>query len=604
MIDLLFEAQVRANPDAVAVRHNGASTTYRSLNAAANRLARRLLAAGVQPEEVVGIVADHSERMAAAILAAIKSGAAYAAMEPDFPRERIAFVLGETLARFVLCDRAHATLLPEGVTPIFLEDDFAEFSAENPAVEAISGTSALYVLYTSGTTGTPKGVVIEHRNVANYVRAFAQEFGLTPRDRMLQCSVCTFDIFVEEFYPILLSGGTLVIASREERADAALLAELMRREEVTLASGFPYLWRELQEQALPASLRVAISGGDVLCPEHIAKIAQKIPVYNTYGPSETTVCATYYRYNGETGAIPIGKAIHGVRVDLSSDGQIVISGAGVGRGYLKRPAETAAAFTPKGYLTGDLGRRLPDGNIEFLGRKDRQVMIRGKRVEPAEVEGVMARAAGVERVAVQSLAPNVLAAYWVGEPVDWRAYLSQYLTSYMIPAHFIRLEAMPLTLSGKVDYAALPRPVVLRRATSDDLQTLLALREEVLVAVFGLAGDYDFAALDTHNYFTSGDYAILLAMEGERIAGCGAICFYRVMPSPDSPSGLCATIMNMYTRPEYRRRGIASQIVGELVELARERRATRLTLETTALGKHIYQRHGFAPNAEEMELTL
>lgn len=603
-INRLFEKQASATPETVAVRCDGRDVSYGELNASANRMAHSLLACGVQPGQFVGVVADHSEKMVAAILAVIKSGATYTAMEPDFPRERIAFILAETGAQIVLTQQKYAAILPDGVTPLWIDDPLAEFPSDNPQPQ-IDANNALYVLYTSGTTGTPKGVVIEHRNVANYVEAFDAEFVLTRADRMLQCSVCTFDIFVEEFFPVLLRGGTLVIASREQRGDAAALARLMRDERVTLISGFPYLLRDLQEHELPDSLRVAISGGDVLHSEHIAKLAAKIPVYNTYGPSETTVCATYYRYARENGCVPIGKAIRGVSVKILDSGEICIAGAGVGRGYLNRPAETARAFFPDGYRTGDLGRLLPDGNIEFLGRKDRQVMIWGKRVEPSEVEGVMSRMSGVERVAVKLVAPNHLAAYYIASQeiseAQWRDFLERFLTDYMIPKTFILLEAMPHTLSGKIDYGALPHPIVIRRATPDDLELLVELREEVLEAVFGVRAGLQAAS---RAYYEREDCAIYLAFDGPQVVGCGAICFYRVMPSPDSLDGLCASIMNMYTRPSHRRRGIASRIVEQLVDQARERSVTRITLETTALGEGIYRRFGFARPAEEMELVL
>ena len=482
-INILFERQAERTPGNIAVRHAGTGMSYGELNTLANRMAHCLLSHGVRPETFTGIVADHSPQMIAAILGVIKSGAAYVAAEPDFPRERIAFMLEETRAGVVFTERKYAEVLPGWIKPVFIDDDFHEFPGHNPSPD-ITDTNVLYALYTSGTTGAPKGVVIEHRNVANYVRAFTGEFGMNETDKMLQCSVCTFDIFVEELYPVLLCGGTLVVASRRERSNARLLAGLMECEKVTVVSGFPYLLQELDKIGIPSALRVAISGGDVLRGEYVENLIKKVPVYNTYGPSETTVCATYYRYTGETtsrGSVPIGCAIAGVGVCILDEklqpvkqghkGEICITGAGVGRGYLHRPVETSRAFIERDgarmYLTGDMGVELPDGNIDFISRKDRQVMIWGKRVEPSEVESVMSRLDGVDMAAVKSFPDtegnNRLAAYYAGAKTigghRWREYLGKYLPEYMIPEYFIRLEAMPRTTNGKIDLKRLPEAV-------------------------------------------------------------------------------------------------------------------------------------------------
>lgn len=476
-----FERQVGETPDNIAVIDGAREMTYGELNRRANRAAAYLVSRGVGREKFVGVVMDHSLEMVVSILAVLKSGAAYVAMEPSFPRERINFILDETGVKFVFTQRRYASLFKEDVEPIFGSQGFEGFP-DDDLEEECCGENAMYALYTSGTTGEPKGVIVEHRNVGNYVDAFHHEFGLTENDRMLQNSLCTFDIFTEELFPILLCGGALVIASKEESRNPPLLLDLIRARGVTVISGFPYLLRDIDKLPVPPCLRLAIGGGDVMHKEYVANLRHKVMVYNTYGPSETTVCATYYNYTAYGSgidSIPIGKPIAGVEVYLLDEnlvevprgepGEICIAGAGVSRGYLNRPDETAKAFVrnpfdpaQRMYRSGDLGVMLPDGNIDFIKRNDGQVMIEGKRVEPLEVENLMSRLPGVDLAIVKAFTDkssyHYLVAYYTGTALkeDIKLCLREYLPEYMIPELFVHLKEMPLTLSGKVDRNNLP----------------------------------------------------------------------------------------------------------------------------------------------------
>ena len=482
-INRLFERQAGRTPDHIALVCGDRRVTYRELNEEANRRAHFLISRGIGPEDFVGIVVDHTPEMIVDIFAVLKSGAGYIAMEPTFPPERINYIVEQAGIGLVFTQRKYADIFHRRDLLVFGDEPYGSYPGENPA-GTNDGTHPIYVLYTSGTTGVPKGVVVEQRNVCNYVKAFQREFRLTEQDRMLQYSVCTFDIFTEELYPILLAGGTLVIAGEAEKNSIHRLVELIEREKITVISGFPYLLDELNRYRVPGVLRIAIAGGDVLRKEHVSRFPDRIAVYNTYGPTEGTVCASYYRYDRQDTAsetIPIGKPVYGVEIWLLDEklrkttpgqiGEIGITGNGVTRGYLGRPEETRKNYIEnpykKGermYLTGDLGRLRADGNIEFIRRKDEQVMIGGRRVEPLEVEHVLYRYPGIENaVVVSRLDPQgypYLVAYYRADsgidPAELKRHLGRYLPDFMIPEFFIKLDRIPKTESGKIDKRRLP----------------------------------------------------------------------------------------------------------------------------------------------------
>ena len=343
-----------------------------------------------------------------------------------------------------------------------------------------------YVLYTSGTTGRPKGVVVENHSVVNYAEAFEAEFRVGPGDVMLQYSVCSFDIFVEEVVTTLLNGATLAIPSKA--VCEGTLAELMdfcERHRVTEISAFPYLLADMNRyRCYPSRLRLLVSGGDVIRASYITWLKDRdFVIYNTYGPSETTVCATYYRVDNaealDDGTYPVGKAVRGVGVKILDDGlnevadgetgEICIYGEGVARGYLGNPPEQANFVTladgTRIYRSGDLCYRMSDGNIAFLRRKDRQVMILGRRVEPEEVENVLNESPCVERGVVRAFTDGqglaYLTAYFVPSHKNCllsriKDFLASRLADFMMPEFFVRMEEIPLTVRGKVNDRLLP----------------------------------------------------------------------------------------------------------------------------------------------------
>lgn len=461
-----FNEWARRQPEATAVVEDGRSLTYGELDELANSIMARF-----RPSysAFVGIVMSHGIEMIAAMLAVLKSGAAYVPVEPTLPQERIGYMMRTAGVKLVITDE-YCLHLPD--------------AAPFPDVSRPGGVA--YVLYTSGTTGRPKGVVVENHSVVNYAEAFEREFRVGPGDVMLQYSVCSFDIFVEEVFTTLLNGATVAIPSKKVMDGS--LSDLMafcERHGVTEISGFPYLLADMNRcRCFPSKLRLLISGGDVIRETYISWLKDRdFMIYNTYGPSETTVCATYYRVDDaealEDGSYPVGKAVKGVEVKILDEnltevpagemGEICIYGEGVSRGYLGNPPEQVNFVAdPEGkrmYRSGDLGYRLPGGDVAFLRRKDKQVMILGRRVEPEEVENVLNESPCVERGVVRAFNDEqglaYLTAYFVPSHKNCsisriKSFLSSRLADYMVPEFFVKMDEIPLTRRGKVNDRALP----------------------------------------------------------------------------------------------------------------------------------------------------
>lgn len=470
-----FFRWVERQPDAVAIVEDGRSVSYRELDVMANAIMSKFYSKGYA---AVGVVMTHGIEMIAAMLAVLKSGAAYIPGELSLPRNRIDYMMRNAGVEFVITDD-YCRSLPE--TPSLPDRSVAD--------------GAAYILYTSGTSGRPKGVVVENHSVVNYAEAFENEFHVAPGDVMLQCSVCSFDIFVEEVFTTLLNGATLAIPSEETHEGK--LSDLMafcERHGVTEISGFPYLLADMNRyRCYPKKLRLLISGGDVARASYISWLKDKdFVIYNTYGPSETTVCATYFRIDDaeplEDGTYSVGKAVKGVEVRILDDGlqevadgeigEICILGEGVSRGYLGNPPEQVNFITladgRRMYRSGDLGYRLPDGGIAFLHRKDKQVMILGKRVEPEEVENVLNESSCVERGVVRAFTDEqglaYLTAYFVPSHKNCRIsrikeFLCSRLADFMVPEFFVKMDEIPLTVRGKVNDRLLP--VVMKEGTPE-----------------------------------------------------------------------------------------------------------------------------------------
>lgn len=484
----VFARQVEKQPNQYALIDQAGALTYAALDAFAHRLASQF----PHPAKRVGVIMDHGRAQIASILAILQEGGCYVPAEPDFPLERIAYMMQEAAVDFVITNTAYQANLSsvlagipvvtiEEMTSALLTSDGAGAVPEKPI--AIQPTDPAYILYTSGSTGRPKGVEVLNTNVCNYARAFEHEFHVHPGDRMLQYSVCSFDIFVEEVFTTLLNGATLVIPPKEVRNNLDALMPFADKLKVTIMSGFPYLLQACNERDdVPASLRLFISGGDVLRANYVTNLIKTIQIYNTYGPSETCVCATYCNCL-ETpaqpdGTYPVGRPVQGVSVVLCDEtlnpvpkgevGEIIILGEGVSAGYIGDRVQENKAFLTLGgkraYRSGDLGVELDDGQIHFLRRKDDQVMILGKRVEPGEVANVINLTQHVKQTFVDpetdAQGLTHLTAYVVpGDETftltDLKHMMAAYLPSYMIPEDFVVMQSLPLTPNGKVDKTAL-----------------------------------------------------------------------------------------------------------------------------------------------------
>ncbi|MCM1319127.1 MAG: amino acid adenylation domain-containing protein [Muribaculaceae bacterium] len=461
-----FKAIVNRYPDAIAIIEDGRTLTYSELDALANRIMAKFYDNKLP---AVGIVMRHGAEQIAAMLAVLKSGAAYIPAEPSLPKMRIEYMMQQAGVQLII------------------DDDFCRNLpiAKNELPDRSTPEGVAYVLYTSGTSGSPKGVVVENHSVVNYAEAFEAEFHTGPGDIMLQYSVCSFDIFVEEVFTTLLNGAALCIPPYNiHNGPIEGLMSFVERHGVTIIDGFPYLIADINElPAIPSSVKLLISGGDVLRANYIFNLKRKgVKIYNTYGPSETTVCSNYFRAdNAEPlpdGTFPVGKSVKGVNVKIldkqlhevkpGETGEICIFGEGVSRGYLGNPPEQRNFVTlsdsSRMYRSGDLGYELPDGNIAFLHRRDDQVMIQGQRVEPEEVENVLNKCPcvnhGIVRAFLDDDNLHYLVAYIVAADDcslhDIRKWLEERLPDFMMPEFFVKLKQIPVTRRGKVDMQALP----------------------------------------------------------------------------------------------------------------------------------------------------
>ncbi len=441
--------------------------------------------------KAVGIVMRHRAEMIAAILAVLKVGAMYVPAEPSFPKGRIRYMMEEAGVDFVLTEMQFLSRL-DGIKQVYYDCSVCRAVPASAARTYNNNEDDLaYILYTSGTTGRPKGVSVTNRNVCHYVRAFENEFHPGKGDIMLQYSVCSFDIFVEEVFTSLLNGAALAIPSEDDKKDVKSTMDFVERHHVSMLSGFPYFLAEMNHlPSIPSSLRLLISGGDVLRGHHVDHLLDKAEVYNTYGPSETTVCASYYRCRDgevlEDGTYSIGHPVMGTEIRIldaagkevphGETGEICIYGGGVSNGYTGDHEEENKAFEklPDGstmYRSGDLGYIMPDGNIAFLRRKDTQVMIYGKRVEVMEVESRLYQCSGVKQAIVRPFTDEGGLSYMIAYVVPAeggfkvskiREELSENLTDFMIPEFIVKMPEIPLNMNGKPDMSRMP--VVMKEA--------------------------------------------------------------------------------------------------------------------------------------------
>ncbi|MFF1700192.1 amino acid adenylation domain-containing protein [Streptomyces sp. NPDC058257] len=539
----LFERQADLHPEQPAVRFRGSGLTYGELDARANELAHHLRSLGVGPESRVGILMERGPELPVTQLAILKAGGAYVPLDPIHPTNRLGYMLDRAGCSLVVTEGALADALPDGPDGPDGQDGLIRLDWRDPEFRAALGRAPksrpdvavhprnlAYVIFTSGSTGRPKGVLVEHRSAVNFTSSSVEMFRLGTDDRVLQFANPAFDVSVFEIYSAFASGATLVMAPRGTLLDPASLTALLREERITTADIPPSLLAVLDPAQLPEFRKLFVGlepfPGDLV---DRWRDGGRRDFHNGYGPTETTVASVDHLCGPQLGSAspPIGRPLanqyayvldpFGQPVPRGVAGELWIGGLGLSRGYAGSPGATAERFLPdpfaapgsRMYRTGDLALRRGDGDLEFFGRSDTQVKIRGLRIEPSEIEQVLSRHADVRQAAVVVLdgegGPR-LVAYVVPEgaarpqPATLRAHLADDLPPYMLPAAFVTLDALPLTPNGKLDRTALPAPE--ERARKDREAPATTTERAVAGIWAGLLPGKDFARDD--NFFMVG----------------------------------------------------------------------------------------------------
>ena len=530
----LFEAQVERTPDKTAVIFQEQELSYRNLDARANQLARYLRTLGVQPETLVGIMMERSLDMIVGLLAILKAGGGYLPLAHDYPEERLTVILSDAQVSILLTQQHLLARLPvNNAETVCMDADWDTIDQESAeGLDTVTSPENIAcLLYTSGSTGTPKGAVLPHRALVSFTESAIALYGFTDADRILQYSSVSFDALIEELFPCLSCGGSIVI--RTDDQIWTYVPEFLKKCEelkLTILDLSTAYWHLITSELLlehlqvPESLRLVIIGGDRAIPEKAEiwrkHVGDSVTLMNTYGPTETTVVVSAYELpasaqEAEVSILPIGRPLRNVQlyvldrelqpVPVGVAGELHVGGEQLARGYLNRPDLTEEKFIPNPfsddpnarlYKTGDLVRYLPDGNVEFLGRVDQQVKVRGFRIEPGEVEAVLSSAPGIRETAVIARedipGEKRLVAYVV--PVqeetagtlvaDSRSFLQEKLPNYMIPEVFVILESLPRTATGKLHRRALPAPDKSRAELADAFVAPRSPIEQSLAAIW------------------------------------------------------------------------------------------------------------------------
>lgn len=533
------EQQARATPDSIAVSAIDGNLSYRELDQQATQLARHLRTHEAKPKTLVGLYLARSKDLLVAMLAVLKTGAAYVPLDPAFPDERIAFMCEDSHLQLVVSQQALAERLPQTIhSKVILERDSATIrgldSSPMSESERLVGASAqdlvCYVIYTSGSTGMPKGVLVPHGAVVNFLGSMHESPGIRATDTLVAVTTLSFDIAVLELWGPLTVGARVVLSTREVLADGAKLAELMLRERATIMQATPATWRLLLAAGWKGDSRLVCLVGGEAVPHDLAVTLAKTTkaAFNMYGPTETTVWSTIWPINPESSRVSIGKPIAnttlhvldelGNEVPVGVAGELWIGGDGVTKGYHERPELNVERFAHGRYRTGDLVRFTHSGDLEYIGRNDFQVKLRGYRIELGEIEVALSKlpdSAGIKQAVcmvredipgdARLVAYVVSDANWDDERIDSvRAQLRKTLPDYMVPQHFVALHALPLTPNAKVDRKALPVPAALTRqhqhiAASTPTEKLIAELFADALKIPTPSVDEDFFRLGGHS---------------------------------------------------------------------------------------------------------
>ena len=547
----LFEEQALHTPEAIALVYQESQLTYKELESRTARLASLLHERGIGPETLVALCLERSPELVIGMLGILKAGGCYMPLDPNQPAGRLDFLLRDSRASFLLTRQTLAKRVSvKSAQRLFIEKLVQEeiSQEQRSRLPDASPEQLTYLIYTSGSTGTPKGVAVSGRAIVNHMYWMQKHFPLTEKDRVLQKTPLTFDASVWEFYAPLLAGGRLVLTRQEGERDASYLCQIIQEQAITRLQVVPTLLRYLMAEGLTAcaSLEQLFCGGEPLVDELAAAWTSQsgAALHNLYGPTEATIDTTCWTAEPHASEqhVSLGRPVTNVAVyildgslqpvPIGVPGELYIGGAGLARGYLHHPELTAERFLPdplgeqrggRLYCTGDLGRYLPDGTIEYIGRLDQQVKVRGFRIEPGEIEAVLGEHPAIQEAVVvartdppheKRLIAYVVAPQQEGLSASLRAYLKAHLPDYMIPTTFVRLGALPLTSHGKVDRRALPAPEAVEckpepAAPRNAIETDLA---SIWSELLGLK------QVDIHaNFFELGGHSLLATRVTSRI---------------------------------------------------------------------------------------
>ena len=537
-IHQLFETQAEKTPLSVAVVFESEQLTYRELNAKANQLANHLRSLGVKPEVLVGICVERSLEMLIGLLAILKAGGAYIPLDPNYPKERLKFILEDTQAPVLLTQASLLERIPQHKAQVIcLDDDYgtiAQQSQKNLPSELTTDNLA-YTIYTSGSTGKPKGVQITHSALSNFLYSMRQTPGLTSSDTLLAVTTYSFDIAALELFLPIIVGARLVVASREIASDGTQLSAKLVNSKTTVMQATPATWQLLLAAGWDGNHQLKIlCGGEALPAKLASQLLQRCDcLWNMYGPTEATIWSAASEIKTDSKIIPISNPIANTQlyildqysqlVPVGVAGELCIAGEGLARGYFNRPDLSAEKFIPNPfskeatrlYKTGDLARYLPSGDIEYIGRIDNQVKVRGFRIELGEIEAVISQYPAMRETVVvvreDSVNSQRIVAYVVAQTEqtltidELRRFLESKLPNYMVPAVFVTLEALPLTPNGKVDRKALPAPDTARSELDKQLVAPRNSIEAKLTEIWAEVLDVELVGIFDNFFEIGGD---------------------------------------------------------------------------------------------------
>ncbi|HTF27513.1 MAG TPA: amino acid adenylation domain-containing protein, partial [Flavitalea sp.] len=541
----LIRQQCLKNPSSPAITSGSKVFNYKQLESISNQFACQLSEAGIKTGDVVGLAIERSPYIIISMLAILKTGAAYVPLDPEYPKDRVSYMLEDSGAKLLLTSGRYQGQFNMEIKELLVED-LIKKCPEFPVAFSRSGVSEddlAYVLYTSGSTGKPKGVQITHRNLVNFLSSIRELLKVNATDRILGLTTVSFDISGLEFYLPLTAGASVEIVSTETARDGYALLNLIKVLRPDFVQATPATWAMLLEAGWKEDIKIGniCSGGEPLSRELAEKlILRSSHLYNGYGPTETTIYSTLKLVTAEDKVITIGKPIGNTRVHIlnpdgravreNEQGEIYIAGDGVAKGYLNRDTLNKERFlsdlfskTPgaKMYRTGDLGKFLPNGDIQCLGRIDEQIKVRGYRIEPGEIEYCLSKLSSVSQSVVvsredspgdQRLVAYVMLSPHVNEDIDhligqWKQAIKNFMPAYMCPGDFVILDKIPMTPNGKVDKKGLPKPHHTKK-TNGDIIGLLTPSEKILSDIWSKI--LGIKQPDIHDdFFESGGHSLI-----------------------------------------------------------------------------------------------